>query len=437
MIFGKFGHAAANLWRNTSRFVAANPFKPDADFWYDDAIGQQSLAGVNVTSDSAMQLSAVQACVRLKAGALAMLPIRTYRRHSGRRLEELFDHWLAVFLDGSGPNAWQTWFEYREMMESHVQLRGNGYARKFYGNVTGGERPVRELVPIHPDLVKVKRSKETGDLIYEVTDPEKKKRGGKPDVFLRDEIMHIRDLSADGIVGLSRISQVREGLGAAIATDIHVARFFGGGAHPSVVLSSDQNIDQKTAEEYGSRFDRRHGGPYKSGGTAVLGGGLKVYTVSVSNKDAQFLETRKFQVEDIARLFGVPPHMIGHTTPSTSFGSGLESMVRGFSLFSIGCPSTRWEQAIRRDLIRRPEIIVQVDMNELNRATMKERFEAWAVARRGKWMSANDVRRKEGENPIDGGDVYENPDIETTPENTIPAKPANGKSGAVSVEAAA
>lgn len=367
------------------------------DFWYaDSGNASMSFAGVEVSPDRAMRLAAVQACVRLIANATAMLPLIIYIRTSENSTAVAREHPLYDLLRHQ-PNPNMTAFEWRQCMTANLVLRGNAYSEIRAGRLGR----VDSLWPLHPDHVRVKRLKGTDSLIYEYRPPGYPERNKN---FLEDEILHLRDLSANGITGASRIQQARDGIGSALATDIYAATYWGSGSAPGGVLSTDGPLSKDQAKNNQQQWEEAHRGAANSNRVAVLGGGMKYTATNPNNEEAQWLETRNYQVSDIARLFGVPPHMIGHVTPSTSFGTGLEQMSQAFVTYTLGSWLTIWESSIRKDLIDAKRLyFAEHKTAALVKSDIKTRTAAYRVAlgRAGEegWMTPQEVRRLENMNP--------------------------------------
>lgn len=357
--------------------------------------GPQTRSGVSVNPDNALKVSAAWACVRLISETIASLPLITYQRLANGGRERATNHPLYELLDDR-PNEKQTAFEYREMQLGHTLLRGNGYS-----HLEEGRRGfVDQLTPLHPDRVNIESLPADG------LKPRYRYRvDGK--TYTDAEILHVRGLSSDGVSGLDPITYARESLGLSLAGERYGARFFRNDARPTVVLKHPSKFkDAKTADRVRAHWNRIHGGEGQNG-TAVLEEGMDLAVIGVDPRNAQFLELREFQAEDVCRWFRVPPHMVGLTSKATSWGSGIEQMSIGFVIYTLVPWMRRIEQAIARDLILAPRTyFVEHLVDGLLRGDLKARYDAYAIARDKGWYSVNDIRRKENENPIPGGDTY-------------------------------
>lgn len=370
---------------------------PDSDFWY--APIAPMAAGMRVNSDTAMRTSAVFGCVRIISETLASLPLITYRRLE-RGKERASGHQLYNLLRYR-PNVGQTAFEFVEMMTAHALLRGNGYAYMDFD----GAGQLRQLIPWHPDRVRVDEM-ENGRLRFLYRDP----KTLREQTYREDEVFHLRGLSLDGRLGVSVIEYQRETIGVTLAAQDYGARFFQNDAKPSLVLKHPGHFNDKEARERFARSWRAaHGGPNRSG-TAVLEDGMSAEKLSMSNEDAQFLETRRFQVADVARIFRVPLVLLQETEKSTSWGSGIEQFMLAFVIHCIRPWAVRWEHMLQRSLFGDDEgddsgeYFVEFLLDALLRGDLKTRVDSYSKGIRDGWMTRNEAREKENMNPLPGLD---------------------------------
>lgn len=297
----------------------------------------RSSSGITITVDRAMQVSAVFRCVNILANAMASMPLKLYMRTPDGK-EIASDEPLYRVLHDR-PNKWQTSVEWRAMMESHRCLRGNAYSLI----VSGSRGFASELIPLHPDRMKIEML-ENGRLRYLYTDD-----SGKQIPYTQDQIFHLRGLSIDGIYGLSVLAAARNAIGLTISTEDHGSRLFKNGARPGFALSSDEPIKPEAADKVRESWERMHAGSENQHKTAILPYGLKPVQLGLTSDDAQFLETRKFELSDIARFFGVPPHKIYDLERATF--SNIEHQGLEFVQDTLLPIARIWEAAISRDLI--------------------------------------------------------------------------------------
>lgn len=381
-------------------------------------------SGVNVSETSAMRTSAVYACVRVIAQSMASIPLITYR-HTKTGKERATDHRLYSILHDQ-PNPEMTAFEFRMTMMASLLLWGNAYAEI----ETNGRGDVLALWPLLPGSMEVMRTRpaqtgERGQLYYHYQLPD----GGYQDL-VPYQIMHIRGLSFNGVVGLSPIQMAREAIGLSMATQEFGARFFGNGARPGVYLEHPGKLGDKAYERLLGSWNATHQGLANSHRATILEEGMKLETVGVPPEDAQFLETRQFQIEEVARIFNVPLHKIGDLRRATF--SNIEHQSIGFVVDTLLPYATCWEQAITRDLIgplERNTVYAKFLLAGLLRGDQQTRYASYAQGRQWGWLSVNDVRRLEDMNEIPEGDVYLEPlnmkDAADTMPDATPEAPTN------------
>ena len=361
-------------------------------------------AGKSVTERSSMQMTAVYSCVRILAEAVAGLPVHLYRYTESGGKEKAIDHPLYLLLHDE-PNPEMSSFVFRETLMTHLLLWGNAYAQV----IRNGKGEVIALYPLMPNKMEVDRD-DKGQLYYIYTrSTDEAKTGDVGRVLLRpQDVLHIPGLGFDGLVGYSPIAMAKNAIGLAIATEEYGAKFFANGAGPSGVLEHPGTIKDpaRVREAWQSQF----GGSANSGKIAVLEEGMKYTPISIAPEQAQFLETRKFQINEIARIFRVPPHMVGDLEKS-SF-SNIEQQSLEFVKYTLDPWVVRWEQSLSRALFTPDEktcYFFKFNLEGLLRGDYQSRMNGYATARQNGWMSANDIRELENLDRIseeDGGDLY-------------------------------
>ena len=361
-----------------------------------------TVAGKAVTERSAMQMTAVYSCVRILAEAVAGLPLHFYRYKDDGSKEKAIDSNLYHLLHDE-PNPEMSSFVFRETLMTHLLLWGNAYAQI----IRNGKGEVIALYPLMPNKMSVDRD-ENGKLYYTYQrSQDEGKEAGTVTLSTRD-VLHIPGLGFDGLVGYSPIAMAKNAIGLAIATEEYGAKFFANGAAPSGVLEHPGTIKDpaRLRENWNSTF----GGSANSGKVAVLEEGMKYTPISISPEQAQFLETRKFQINEIARIFRVPPHMVGDLEKS-SF-SNIEQQSLEFVKYTLDPWIIRWEQSLNRALLNVDEkkiYFFKFNVEGLLRGDYQSRMNGYAIARQNGWMSANDIRELENLDKIsaeDGGDLY-------------------------------
>ena len=361
-------------------------------------------SGKAVNERSAMQMTAVYACVRILAEAVAGLPLHLYRYKDDGGKEKAIDHPLYLLLHDE-PNPEMSSFVFRETLMTHLLLWGNAYAQI----IRNGKGEVVALYPLMPNKMTVDRD-ENGQLYYSYyRGNDEAIRDKENTVVLRPyDILHIPGLGFDGLVGYSPIAMAKNAIGMAIACEEYGAKFFANGAAPGGVLEHPGTI--KDPERVRQSWQSTFGGSGNANKIAVLEEGMKYTPIGISPEQAQFLETRKFQLNEIARIFRVPPHMVGDLEKS-SF-SNIEQQSLEFVKYTLEPWLIRWEQSIQRSLLstdEKPLYFVKFNVDGLLRGDYASRMSGYATARQNGWMSANDIRELENLDRIpaeDGGDLY-------------------------------
>lgn len=366
-----------------------------------------SSSGKVVNEHTAMQMTAVYSCVRILAEAIAGLPLFVYKYGDDGSKEKYLDHPLWHVLHDE-PNPEMTSFVFRETMMNHLLLSGNAYAQ-IIRNARG---EVVALYPLMPNRMKVDRDSQ-GRLYYRYTknsddSPEVGKAAQSDVILAPSDVLHILGLGYDGLVGYSPIAMAKNAVGLAIAAEEYGAKFFANGAAPSGVLEHPGTI--KDPERIRQSWQSTFGGSVNSNKIAVLEEGLKYTPIAISPEQAQFLETRKFQINEIARIFRVPPHMLADLEKS-SF-SNIEQQSLEFVKYTLDPWVVRWEQAMNRSLLldsEKRDIFTKFNVDGLLRGDYASRMTGYATARQNGWMSANDIRELENLDRIPaemGGDLY-------------------------------
>ena len=363
-----------------------------------------STSGKRVNERSAMQMTAVYSCVRILSEAVASLPLHFYKYEESGSKVKAIEHPLYRLLHDE-PNPEMTSFVFRETLMTHLLLWGNAYAQV----IRNGKGEVIALYPLMPDRMKVDRD-EHGALYYEyqVSSGDAPTTRGGMVKLTPDEVMHIPGLGFDGLVGYSPIAMAKNAIGLAIAAEEYGSKFYANGAAPSGVLEHPGTL--KDPSKVRDSWSQTFGGSANSHKVAVLEEGMKYTPISISPNEAQFLETRKFQIDEIARIFRVPPHMVGDLEKS-SF-SNIEQQSLEFVKYTLDPWVSRWEQNMRRSLLSEEEkktYFIKFNVDGLLRGDYQSRMNGYATARQNGWMSANDIRELENLDriPVElGGDLY-------------------------------
>ncbi|MCH3955253.1 phage portal protein [Garciella nitratireducens] len=361
-------------------------------------------SGKPVNEHTAMQMTAVYSCVRILAEAVAGLPLHLYKYTASGSKEKALSHPL-YFLLHDEPNPEMSSFVFRETLMTHLLLWGNAYAQI----IRNGKGEVIALYPLMPNRMSVDRDY-SGALYYTYTrySDEAPTMNGMTVTLRPSDVLHIPGLGFDGLVGYSPIAMAKNAIGMAIACEEYGAKFFANGAAPGGVLEHPGTI--KDPQKVRDSWNAAYQGSSNSHRVAVLEEGMKYQSIGISPEQAQFLETRKFQINEIARIFRVPPHMVGDLEKS-SF-SNIEQQSLEFVKYTLDPWVIRWEQAISRSLLRPDEkklYFAKFNVDGLLRGDYVSRMNGYATARQNGWMSANDIRELENLDRIPpelGGDLY-------------------------------
>ncbi|MFW6060923.1 MAG: phage portal protein, partial [Phycisphaeraceae bacterium] len=378
------------------------------------AAGSETASGASVTESSALRVPTVYACIRLLSQMIALLPLRVYEvdgEHETVHEDDPLD-----FLLHRSPNRWQTAYEFKQLIMGHLLLRGNAYV---FVARAGGE--VHELVPLNPANMWLEQISDL-ELIYHYT-----RFDGAQIDFSQFEIMHLRGLSTDGVVGLSPIAAAREAIGLAAQSEKHAAKLFANGARLGGVLSTEQALQQEAIERLRDQFERLYAGVENSHKTVVLEQGMQWTKVGMTAEEGQFIESRKFSRSEIAMFFGVPPHMLGDVDKSTSWGSGIEQQAIGFINNTLLPWIEAIQQAIWRDLIMpsgNSSRLAKFDTEPFTRGDFLTRQQGLEIMARNNVIDANEWRKREGMNPKPGGDGQVSGDRGAGERPAQPALPA-------------
>ena len=380
------------------------PVDKAADAGYSFLFGRTT-SGKPVNERTAMQTTAVYACVRILAEAVASLPLHVYEYQDDGGKKLVHDHPLYYLLHDE-PNPEMTSFVFRETLMSHLLIWGNAYAQI----IRDGAGRVLGLYPLLPDKMEVQRD-DKGNIYYVYSrnsdeNPMFKEYGN---IKLKaEDVLHIPGLGFDGLIGYSPIAMAKNAVGMTLACGEYGASFFANGANPGGVLEHPGVLKDpsKVRESWNSVYR----GVSNAHKIAVLEEGMKYQQIGIPPEEAQFLETRKFQINEIARLYRIPPHMVGDLDKS-SF-SNIEQQSLEFVKYTLDPWVIRWEQSLQRSLLlpgEKGKYFIKLNVDGLLRGDYQSRMNGYAVGRQNGWFSANDIREMENMNPIpdeEGGNLY-------------------------------
>lgn len=349
-----------------------------------------SIGGRSITDSSALKVAAAYRCVNIISGVVSWLPLDLIKRVDENTRKPAVGHPLRRVLTVR-PNAWQTPKEFRQIMQTYVMMRGNAVALKV--RALG---QVSSLIPIHPDRVIIEQESNL-QMKYTVT-----LQDGSSKVYRSADVLHLRGLSLNGYSGLSVLSHMRESLGIALDGEIAAATLMKNGSFVDIILETDNKLSPEARTRLQESWKNRHSGVSNTGTTPVLEEGLKAAKLSMSASDLQFIESRDFQRYDIAMFFGVPPHMIGATEKTTSWGSGIEQQNIGFVTYTLNDWLVMWQEALKRDAINENEwetLDVRFYTQALLKGDSKAQWDAFTRGRQWGVYNANDIRAMLDLNP--------------------------------------
>ena len=387
-------------------FVQARdkPNNKAADAGYSFFFGRTT-SGKPVNETTAMQTTAVYACVRILSEAIASLPVHVYQYREGGGKEKVTDHSLYQLLHNE-PNTEMTSFVFRETLMSHLLIWGNAYAQI----IRDGAGRVLALYPLLPNKVDVQRD-EKGEMYYVYNrsseeNPNFKEYGSI--ILKKDDLLHIPGLGFDGLIGYSPIAIAKNAIGMTLACEEYGASFFANGANPGGVLEHPGVL--KDPGKIRESWNAVYRGTNNAHKIAVLEEGMKYQQIGIPPEEAQFLETRKFQINEIARLYRIPPHMIGDLEKS-SF-SNIEQQSLEFVKYTLDPWVIRWEQSLQKALLlpgEKGKYFIKLNVDGLLRGDYASRMQGYSIGRQNGWYSTNDIREMEDLNPLsdeEGGNLY-------------------------------
>jgi HK97 family phage portal protein len=366
----------------------------------------RSDAGAWVTPQTALALTAVQRAVTILAESVSQLPIEIYRTSQDNSRVLVLDHPVTPLFKVA-PNEFQTPFQFNEFKQLSLGLRGNSFALKFY-NTNG---LVRALYPLNADRVQVMVSPVDHMPYYRVL----RAPDGVEGIFALRDMHHVRWISDNAYTGISPISLHRDALGVALATERHTGKMFGNGTNLSGVITrpaaSPAIKDPAAIDRITSDWANKYAGTENVGRVALLQEGMEFKPLSMTNEDAQLIAARQYSVRDIARIYGIPAHMLGDLERATH--SNIEQQSLEFVIYTLMPWLKRHEEAMERDFLSEDErlsgVSIQFNVTSLLRGDITSRYAAYAQARQWGWMSINDIRRLENLPPVEGGNTYLQP----------------------------
>lgn len=380
----------ARLFRSSPENPSTSLSNPAA--WLTGLFGT-SKTGVQVSEDNALTFSAVYAAVRIISETIASIPLNVYV-YDGETRVIAREHPIQKLLAHT-PNTVSSSFTFRESMAANLVLHGNAYA-KIEFNAAG--RPI-SLTPLNPMLVEVK-----------IVDGEKVYVFNEKKTYLDYEVVHVVGLSFNGLTGKSPLTVAREAVAIGLAAQEYGARFYSNGANTGGIITAPGRLSIDAINRLKQSWNRANGGLSNSHGTAILEEGMKYEKIGLDPEAAQFLQSRKFQVNEIARIFRIPPSYLADLENSST-RANVEQQAIQFVRDCVTPYVRRFEVEFNRKLFREdePNYYAYFTMEGLMRGDLQGRYQAYATARQWGWLSVNDIRDLENLNPVEGGNVYLQP----------------------------
>ncbi|MGW2580827.1 phage portal protein [Streptomyces virginiae] len=381
--------------------------------WVEDWFrgGSANSAGIRVDQETALTYAPLFAGVRVISEDLAALPLHLYERLVPRGKTRARSHSLYRLLHDQ-PNPMMSSVQLRETLQGHALTWGNGVAQLVTHQRTGA---IEEIWPLRPDRLRI-CVRRTGAGAFERVYQYRDEVNGINATLMADEVLHIGGLGFDGVRGYDVVQHAANAIGLGLATEHFGAKFFSNGSAPGGALSHPGNLSPEARKRMATDWENIHSGIDRAHRVAILEEGVSWQQVGIPNDSAQFLETRKMQVTEIARWLRIPPHKIADLERSTF--SNIEQQQLDYVASALNIWLVRWEQAILTQLLlpeERERYYAEHLVDSLLRGDTLARFQAYAIGRQWGWLSANDIRDRENENPVEGGDDY------LVPMNMIPA----------------
>lgn len=374
--------------------------------------GAFTASGATVTTDTALQQVTVWACNRILSEAIGQLPVVVQRRESGRWVDATDHDALELLFE---PNNFWTQHDLFSYLTVWSEMRGNGLLLKS----ADSRGKVRRLLPVNADDAQIKLE-DDWTLSYQLS-------GALSGDYTSKKIFHLRNFGTSGAIGLSTIANCREAIGLALKTEEHGARLFQNGAKVGLAIEAPGELGETVYERLHSHITKHHSGAGNAHKTMILEGGATVKPIGMTSEDAQFLETRRFQKQEIASLYGIPLFLLNDTEKSTTWGTGLEQISKAFVRYTLAPRLSRLAQTLNRELIPSKERRVTRFVFNTDAFTLgefKERMEGYKVAIDAGVLNPNEAREEEGRNAREGGDEYRQPlniGTEGETENTDPS----------------
>ena len=371
----------------------------DENGWGPGFFSAHSVSGVDVNQATALTATTVLAAVTMLCEDFAKLDPTIYRRNKDGSRAVANDHELYPLL--YTPNDWQNYFEFAEMMQLSLVLRGNAYAVK----IRNARGVVTALIPINADWVAIWEAP-TGELFYRVTPNGLHMRAelaGKPFLIPSEDILHVKGFSLNGIAGASRIQLAKEAIGLTLGYERQAAGYMSQGPALSGILTTDQRLSADAAARMSADWKDKKGGLQNAGKIVVLEQGLKYQPTTLTAVDAQFIAARNLQIQEVTRIFRIPAHMIGDLARSTN--NNIEQLSQEYINLTMSGYTRRWSWKWDTDFgLREQGLFVDYDLTQLSRGDQTSRYSNYARGIMGGFITPNEARIDDGRDPKPNGD---------------------------------
>jgi HK97 family phage portal protein len=384
----------SNFARLTAVSWRASKSTTEDGIWHEFGWSVPSVTGIPINMQTALNAAAVMACVTMISEDFAKLPAALITKTTDGTRKVVTDHFLSKLLEE--PNDWQNWLEFCEQMTAGLVMRSNAYAVV----IRDGRGTPIKLIPINPDRCALWEAPD-GNLFYRVTPSglhEIAQLRGQPFLIPSMDMLHLRGFSLNGLLGAGRISLAREAIGVLLAQEQQAARWMGNAAKPSGMLTTDQKLTPDAANRLAADIKQNWTGLQNSGKIIVGEQGLKFLPFSMTSQDLEFIASREFQLTEVARLFRIPPHMIGILDRTT--GTTMVQMAQEYVNYTISGYAIRWQRKLRSHFgLAAENLTVEFDYSELTRADILSRYNAYRIGIMSSFLKPNEARLDDGKPP--------------------------------------
>ncbi|HUO53331.1 MAG TPA: phage portal protein [Rhodoblastus sp.] len=382
-----------------SRLFGGRKRSAEDGLWSGGGFSAHAVSGIEINQVTALTATTVLAAVTMLCEDFAKLTPTIYRRNKDGSRVVAQDHELYPLL--YQPNEWQTYFEWAEMMQLSLVLRGNAYSVK----IRNARGLVVKLIPVNADWVAIWESPD-GQIFYRVTPNGLHMLAelqGQPFLIPAEDMLHVRGFSLNGLAGASRISLAKEAIGLALGYERQAAQYMSQGASQSGILTTDQKLTPDGAARMSQDWKDKKSGLQNAGKIVVLEQGLKYQPTTLTAADAEYIAARGLQIQEVARVFRIPAHMLGDLARSTN--NNISQQAQEYINLTMSSYTARWSWKLDVDFdLRRQGLFVDYDLTQLTRGDQTQRYANYARGISGGFLTQNEARKDDGRDPMEGGD---------------------------------